>query len=74
MKFTVKEIVPYVVIGCSLAVTWGMWSERLLAVENKANSVSQMQIDLAVMKQKIISIEDKLAFIEEYLIKTEDPY
>lgn len=72
MKFSIKEILPYLAIVVSLGATWGMWSERLEAVESKADTVARMQIDIAVIKQQIISMEDKLGFIEEYLIKTDD--
>ena len=52
-------------IVASLSVTWGMWSERLEAVEKKADSVAEMQQDIAVIKEKII-------WMEEYMIKTYD--
>ena len=34
-------------------MTWGMWSERLEAVETKATSITQMKQDIAVIKEKI---------------------
>ena len=43
MKIDLKVILPYIVIIASLAMTWGMWSERLEAVEKKADAVAQMQ-------------------------------
>lgn len=55
-----KTVLPYIVILASLAMTWGMWSERLEAVEAKADSISQMQQDIAVIKEKIIWIENYL--------------
>ncbi len=55
-----KTVLPYIVIVASLAMTWGMWSERLEAVETKADSISQMQQDIAVIKEKIIWIEKYL--------------
>ena len=33
MKIDLKVILPYIVIIASLAMTWGMWSERLEAVK-----------------------------------------
>jgi regulatory protein YycH of two-component signal transduction system YycFG len=60
MNFDIKTVLPYLVILASLAMTWGMWSERLEAVEAKANSITQMQQDIAVIKQKIIWIENYL--------------
>ena len=43
MNFDMKTVLPYIVIVASLAMTWGMWSERLEAVETKADSISAMQ-------------------------------
>tara|TARA_A100001391_G_scaffold202665_2_gene192861 strand:+ start:1952 stop:2143 length:192 start_codon:yes stop_codon:yes gene_type:complete len=60
MKLDMKTVLPYIVILASLAMTWGMWSERLEAVEAKADSISQMQQDIAVIKEKIIWIENYL--------------
>ena len=56
----------------TVGMTWGMWSERLNAVEKKADSVAQMQQDIAVIKSKLIQMDDKIAWIEEFLIKTTD--
>ena len=60
MKLEIKTVLPYLVIITSLAMTWGMWSERLEAVETKANSITQMKQDIAVIKEKIIWIENYL--------------
>tara|TARA_R100000278_G_scaffold49421_1_gene42277 strand:+ start:446 stop:637 length:192 start_codon:yes stop_codon:yes gene_type:complete len=60
MKIDVKSIAPYIVIVASMLITWGMWSERLEAVEKKADKISQMQQDIAVIKEKIIWIESYL--------------
>ena len=60
MKIDLKVILPYIVIVASLAMTWGMWSERLEAVEKKADSVTQMQQDIAIIKEKIMWIESYL--------------
>jgi hypothetical protein len=72
MEFTKKDIIWLVGIVESLSVTWGMWSERLNAVERKADSVAKMQQDIAVIKEKIIQMDDKIMWIEEFLIKTVD--
>ena len=72
MKIELKTILPYLVLIASLAMTWGMWSERLNAVERKADAVAKMQQDIAVIKSKIIQMDDKMAWIEEFLIKTTD--
>lgn len=60
MNTDLKNILPYIAIIASLAMTWGMWSSRLEAVEKKADSISQMQQDIAVIKEKIIWIEKHL--------------
>jgi|TARA_R100000353_G_C6456483_1_gene182684 hypothetical protein len=60
MSLDIKTVLPYLVILASLAMTWGMWSERLEAVETKANSITQMKQDIAVIKEKIIWIENYL--------------
>ena len=60
MKLDLKVILPYVVIIASIAMTWGMWSERLEAVEKKADSVAQMQQDIAIIKEKIMCMESYL--------------
>lgn len=60
MNIDIKTVLPYLVILASLAMTWGMWSERLEAVETKADSITQMQQDIAVIKEKIIWIENYL--------------
>jgi|TARA_R100001129_G_scaffold145150_1_gene106402 hypothetical protein len=62
MKIEIKTILPYLVLIASLAMTWGMWSERLEAVEKKADAVAQMQQDIAIIKEKIV-------WMEAYLIK-----
>ena len=60
MKIDLKVILPYIVIIASLAMTWGMWSERLEAVEQKADAVAQMQQDIAIIKEKIMWMESYL--------------
>ncbi len=60
MKIDLKIILPYIAILISLGMTWGMWSQRLEAVEAKADSVNQMQQDIAVIKEKIMWMESYL--------------
>ena len=72
IKIEMKTVLPYVVLIATVGMTWGMWSERLNAVEKKADSVAQMQQDIAVIKSKIIQMDDKIAWIEEFLIKPTD--
>ena len=71
-KIEVKTVLPYVVLIATIGMTWGMWSERLNAVEKKADSVAQMQQDIAIIKSKILDMDDRIAWIEEFLIKTTD--
>jgi hypothetical protein len=70
IKIDIKTVLPYLVLFGTMAMTWGMWSERLNAVEKKADSVAKMQQDIAVIKEKIIQMDDRVMWIEEFLIKT----
>ena len=72
MKLELKTILPYIVLIATVGMTWGMWSERLNAVEKKADTVAQMQQDIAVIKEKILQMDDRVMWIEEFLIKTVD--
>jgi len=79
MNFDLKTILPYVVLLATIAMTWGMWSERLNAVEDKADTVSQMQQDIAIIKNTLSTMndhmdktDDRIASIEKFLIKTND--
>ena len=72
MKLDIKTILPYVVLVATIGMTWGMWSERLNAVEKKADSVAKMQQDIAIIKERILQMDDKIMWIEEFLIKTVD--
>ncbi len=57
MQIDMKTVLPYLVIIASLAMTWGMWSQRLEAVETKVDNITQMQQDIAVIKEKIMWME-----------------
>ena len=72
IKIEMKTVLPYVVLIATVGMTWGMWSERLNAVEKKADSVAQMQQDIAIIKAKILDMDDRVAWLEEFLIKTSD--
>ena len=72
IKIEMKTVLPYVVLIATVGMTWGMWSERRNAVEKKADSVAQMQQDIAIIKSKILDMDDRIAWIEEFLIKTSD--
>jgi hypothetical protein len=71
-KIDIKTVLPYLVLFGTMAMTWGMWSERLNAVEKKADSVAKMQQDIAIIKERILQMDDKIMWIEEFLIKTID--
>ena len=62
MKLDLKTVLPYLVLLVTIGMTWGMFSERLDAVETKVDAVTQMQQDIAVIKEKIM-------WMESYLIK-----
>ena len=68
-KIELKTVLPYLVLFGTLAMTWGMWSERLNAVEKKADSVAEMQQDLAVIKTQLKSMDKKMDWMEGFLIK-----
>tara|TARA_R110002050_G_C8736535_1_gene497711 strand:+ start:193 stop:417 length:225 start_codon:yes stop_codon:yes gene_type:complete len=74
MKLEVKTLLPYIAIITTMAMTWGMWSERLNAVEQKADSVAKMQQDLAVIKTQLNAMDDKMSWMEEFLIKNYKEY
>ena len=65
MNIDIKVLAPYLIMMLGFAMTWGMWSERLDALETKTDSVSKMQQDIAIIKEKII-------WMEAYLIKTRE--
>ena len=72
MKIDIKTVLPYLVLFGTIAMTWGMWSERLNAVEKKADSVAKMQQDIAIIKDRLLMLDDRTQWIEEFLIKTMD--
>jgi hypothetical protein len=72
MKIEIKTVLPYLVLFGTIAMTWGMWSERLNAVEKKADTVAQMQQDIAIIKDRLLMLDDRTQWIEEFLIKTMD--
>jgi hypothetical protein len=57
MNLDLKTILPYLVLLVTIGMTWGMFSERLDAVEAKVDAVTQMQQDIAVIKEKIMWME-----------------
>lgn len=73
-SFNSKDAIWLAGIVLSFGVTWGMWSERLNAIEKKADAVAQMQQDIAVIKTQIVAIDDKMSWMEEFLIKNYKEY
>ena len=57
MNLDLKTLLPYIVLLVTIGMTWGMFSERLDAVESKIDAVTQMQQDIAVIKEKIMWME-----------------
>ena len=56
-----KTIATYATIFITIGITWGMFSERLDAVEKKADTIAEIKSDIAVIKEKIM-------WMEKYLI------
>ena len=67
MKLDLKTVLPYLVLIATLSMTWGMWSERIQAVEVKADRVSEMQQDIAVIKAQIAVLQEDIKEIKEML-------
>ena len=67
MKLELKTLLPYIVLIATLAMTWGMWSEKINAVEVKADSVSEMQKDIAVIKNQIQTLQEDIQEIKALL-------
>ncbi len=65
MNIDIKILAPYLIMVLGFAMTWGMWAERLDALETKTDNISTMQQDIAIIKEKII-------WMEEYLIETRE--
>jgi hypothetical protein len=67
MKLDIKTALPYIVLAGTIIMTWGMWSERIQAVEVKADSVAEMQKDIAVIKFQIEAMQEDIKEIKELL-------
>lgn len=52
-----KDFIYIGIILVTIGMSWGMFSARLNAVENKANKIDQIQEDIAVIKEKISNME-----------------
>jgi hypothetical protein len=67
MNFDLKTFLPYIVLIGTITMTWGMWSERIEAVEKKADSVAEMQQDIALIKFQIETMQEDIKEIKELL-------
>ena len=67
MKIDIKTALPYLVLAGTMLMTWGMWSERIEAVEKKADTVAEMQQDIAVIKVQIQTMQEDIKEIKELL-------
>ena len=67
MNLDIKTALPYIVLAGTIVMTWGMWSERIQAVETKADSVAEMQQDIAVIKFQIQTVQEDIKEIKELL-------
>ena len=67
MKLDIKTALPYIVLAGTIVMSWGMWSERIQAVEVKADSVAEMQKDIAVIKFQIEAMQEDIKEIKELL-------
>ena len=60
-----KDLIYIGIILVTIGMSWGMFSERLEAVENKADKIEQIQSDIAVIKEKLSNMEKLLSRIYE---------
>ena len=67
MKLDIKTALPYLVLAGTMLMTWGMWSERIEAVEKKADTVAEMQQDIAVIKVQIQTMQQDIQEIKDLL-------
>lgn len=52
-----KDLVYIGIILVTIGMSWGMFSQRLNAVEEKADKIEQIQEDIAVIKEKLSNME-----------------
>ena len=60
MQIDLKALISYAPLILALGITWGVFSTRLDAVAAKVDNKSQMQQDIAVIKAKVMWMEDYL--------------
>ena len=52
-----KDLIYVGIILVTIGMSWGMFSQRLNAVEEKADKIEQIQADIAVIKEKLSNME-----------------
>ena len=52
-----KDLIYIGIILVTIGMSWGMFSQRLNAVEEKADKIEQIQADIAVIKEKLSNME-----------------
>ena len=62
MKIDLKLLISYAPLLLALGITWSVFSTKLEAVAAKVDTITQMQQDIAVIKAKVM-------WMEEYLVK-----
>ena len=60
MNINLKFAAPYIVIITGFLVSWGMWGEKIQALEKKTDNIEVMMQDIAVIKYQITEINKKL--------------
>ena len=60
MQIDLKALISYAPLILALGITWGVFSTRLDAVAAKVDNISQKQQDIAVIKAKVMWMEDYL--------------
>ena len=59
-----KDLIYIGIILVTIGMSWGMFSQRLNAVEEKADKIEQIQADIAVIKEKLSNMEKVI--LEDY--------
>jgi len=60
MKIDLKLLISYAPLLLALGITWGVFSTKLEAVAAKVDTITQVQQDIAVIKAKVMWMEDYL--------------
>lgn len=60
MQIDLKYIFSYAPLILAIGITWGVFSTKLDAVASKVDAIQIMQQDIAVIKAKVVWMEDYL--------------